>query len=107
LDARLPAVSYERAIEIQVVEGVVVLFSQSGTPIDRYSVVLLVFVNGAWERIRVYDNHLGTHHMHRYTRKGGKQPGEPFHVGPTNEAIPAAIGHLKAHWEAIIESWKS
>jgi hypothetical protein len=28
-------------------------------------------------------------------------------VRQRNEAIPAAIAHLKAHWEAIIESWKS
>jgi len=30
-----------------------------------------------------------------------------IHGGPTNEAIPATIDHLKAHWEAIIESWRS
>lgn len=30
-----------------------------------------------------------------------------YPVLPTNEAIPAAIDHLKAHWEAIIESWRS
>jgi len=40
-------------------------------------------------------------------RKSGKQPEAPFHEGPTSEAIPTAIAHLKAHWEAIIESWKS
>ena len=98
---------YERTIEIQVKEGVVVRLSQSGRPIERYSVILLALIDGVWETIRVYDNHLGTHHMHRYTRKGGKQPETPFHEGSTNEAIPAAIAHLKAHWEAIIESWKS
>ena len=98
---------YERTIEIEILDGVVVRLNQAGTPIDRYSVILLAFVDGAWETIRVYDNHLGAHHMHRYTRKGGKQPEAPFHEGPTNEAIPAAIAHLKAHWEAIVESWKS
>jgi hypothetical protein len=100
-------VPYERTIEIQVKEGVVVRLSQSGRPIERYSVILLALIDGAWETIRVYDNHLGTHHMHRYTRKDGKRPETPFHQGSTNEAIPAAIAHLKAHWEAIIESWKS
>ena len=101
------AVPYERVIEIGIIEGVRVRLSQSGRPIERYSVVLLALIDGAWETIRVYDNHLGTHHMHRYTRKGGKQPEAPFHEGPTNEAIPAAVAHLKAHWEAIVESWKS
>jgi hypothetical protein len=100
-------VPYERTIEIQVKEGVVVRLSQTGRPIERYSVILLALIDGAWETIRVYDNHLGTHHMHRYTRKAGKHPETPFHQGSTNEAIPAAIAHLKAHWEAIIESWKS
>jgi hypothetical protein len=43
---------YERTIEISVVEGVIVRLSQSGTPIDRYSVILLAFVDGTWETIR-------------------------------------------------------
>lgn len=98
---------YERVIEIAIIDGVRVRLSQSGRPIERYSVVLVALIDGSWETIRVYDNHLGIHHMHRYTRKGGKQPGVLFHEGSTSEAIPAAIAHLKAHWEAIIESWKS
>lgn len=98
---------YERSVDLAVSEGTVVRFSQSGRPIDRYSVVLLTFADGAWQTVRVYDNHLGTHHMHRYTRSEGKQDLEEFHPGPTTQAIPAAIAHLKAHWEAIIQSWKS
>ena len=97
---------YERTIEIAISAGVRVRFSQTGRPIERYSVVLLAFEQDDWQTVRVYDNHQGTHHMHRYTRKGGKQPEAPFHAGPTKEAIPAAIDHLKAHWEAIIESWR-
>lgn len=81
-------------------------FNQSGRPIERYSVLLLVLVDGEWQEARVYDNHLGSHHMHRYTRKQGKQGPEAFHEGPITEAIPAAIAHLRSHWEAIIESWK-
>ncbi len=84
-----------------------VQFNQSASPIERYSVVLLILVAGVWRTVRVYDNHLGTHHTHRYTRGGGKGEPERFHPGPANEAIPAAISHLKAHWEAIIEAWKS
>lgn len=103
----LPVVAYERTIDIDLVEGILIRFSQSGRPIERYSVVLLVFEDGDWQTIRVYDNHLGTHHMHRYTRKDGKQPESAFHEGSTTEAIPAAIDHLKTHWEAIIESWRN
>ena len=98
---------YERNIDLAVAQGVVVRFNQSGRPIERYSVVLLALVDGAWQTVRVYDNHLGRHHMHRYTRSTGKQEPEEFHPGPTKQAIPAAIAHLKAHWEAIIQSWTS
>jgi hypothetical protein len=98
-------VPYERTIDLAVVDGVLVRFNQSGRPIERYSVVLLVRVDETWETVRVYDNHRGTHHLHRYTRSSGKQDPEPFHSGPANEAIPAAIAHLKAGWEAIIQSW--
>jgi hypothetical protein len=48
------AVAYERTIDIGIIEGVLVRFSQSGRPIEA-----------------------------------------AFHGGPTNEAIPAAIDHLK------------
>jgi hypothetical protein len=100
-------VPYERSIDLAVSQDVIVRFSQSGRPIDRYSVVLLALVDGAWQTVRVYDNHLGTHHMHRYTRSEGKREPEEFHPGPTKHAIPVAIAHLKAHWEAIIQSWTS
>jgi hypothetical protein len=98
---------YERTVEIAVAAGVAVRFSQSGRPIERYSVVLLRPVGGAWQTVRVYDNHLGAHHMHRYTSSGERQGPETFHAGTTNEAIAAAIAHLKAHWPAIIQSWES
>jgi len=99
-------VPYERTVDIGLTQNVTVRFSQSGRPVSRYSVALLLFVDGEWQTVRLYDNHQGTHHMHRYTRSG-KQDATWFHSGPTNEAIPAAIDHLKVHWEAIIESWKS
>ena len=69
---------YERIIEIRIIDGILVRLSHSGRPIERYSVVLMAVIDGVWETIRIYDNHLGTHHMHRYTRKGGKQPGTLF-----------------------------
>jgi len=100
-------VPYERTIEIGLTRDVIVRFNQSGRPIARYSVVLLLLVDREWQTVRLYDNRHGTHHMHRYTRSGGKQTATAFHPGPANQAIPSAIDHLKAHWEAIIESWKS
>ncbi len=98
---------YEEVVDIEIAENVVVRFSRSGRPIARYAVVLLLLLDDIWEEVRLFDNHLDDHHMHRYTRSEGKHPPETFHPGPTNPAIAAAIAHLKAHWEAIIESWRS
>jgi hypothetical protein len=100
-------VPYERSVELAVADGVSVRFSQSGRPIERYSVVLVLVVDGIDQTVRVYDNHLGTHHMHRYTREGGKQSPETVHQGTTNEALAAAIAHLKANWPTIVQSWES
>jgi hypothetical protein len=98
-------VPYERRIDIPLASDVKVQFNQAGRPIERYSVLLMLLMDGAWQTIRLYDNHLGTHHIHRYTRSGGKQDPGACHSGTTNEAIPAAIAHLKGHWQAIIQSW--
>ncbi len=99
--------SYDQVVDIALADGVIVRYSRSGRPIARYAVVLLVLVDEVWHEARLFDNHLGSHHMHRYTRSEGKKPPETFHLGPTNAAIAAAIEHLKAHSEAIVESWRN
>jgi hypothetical protein len=104
---RLGGMPYEQTVDFDIADGVRVRFSRSGRPIARYAVVLLVLADDVWEEVRLFDNHLDDHHMHRYTSLEGKQPAETFHPGPVNAAIAAAIAHLKAHWEAIIESWRS
>ncbi|HEY3866682.1 MAG TPA: hypothetical protein VGL54_11440 [Solirubrobacteraceae bacterium] len=98
---------YEQEVDFKIADGVIVRFSRSGRPIARYAVVLLVWVDDVWQEVRLFDNHLDDHHMHRYTRLEGKQPPETFHPGPTNAAIAAAIAHLKTNAEAIIASWRS
>lgn len=97
----------ERRVEFRLDDDVKIQFNRSGRPISRYSVLLMVLVDGVWQTVRLFDNHLGTHHVHRYTQEAGKQGPETFHPGPNNEAIAAAIIHLRAHWGAILESWKS
>jgi hypothetical protein len=97
----------ERTVELALAPDVAIRFSRSGRPIQRWAVVLLVLRGDRWHTARLFDNHQGSNHMHRYTPKGGKQPPEAFHPGPTNAAIAAAIGHLKDHWEAIVEPWKT
>jgi hypothetical protein len=98
---------YEQTVDIELADGVIIRYNRSGRPIARYAVVLLVLVDDVWEEVRLFDNHLDDHHMHRYTRLQGKQPSETFHPGPVNAAIAAAIAHLKVNSEAIIESWRS
>lgn len=98
----------ERLFEIELFHSAArIRVETRGRKIDDYTVVLLVRVEDEWRTVRVYDNHLGSHHMHRYNRSGGKQPPARFHAGSTNEALAAAIAHLKAHYEAIIAAWKS
>jgi hypothetical protein len=47
------------------------LITEQGEVIS-YSVVLLAREEGEWRTVRVYDNHLGVPHMHRYTHAGVK-----------------------------------
>jgi hypothetical protein len=44
--------------------------------------------------------------MHRYTRSGGKQPGEPFHASTLGEGMRAAIGEIERGYGEMIEGWK-
>jgi len=96
----------EREFSTRLADGVMIRVRLSGRPIERYAVLLLAWRDAAWQEIRLYDNHLGSHHMHRYTRSHGKQPAEEFHPGPANAAIPAAIAHLKSAWQDIMLSWE-
>lgn len=73
---------YEEIVDIEIAENVLIRFSRSGRPIARYSVVLLLLFDDIWEEVRLFDNHLDDHHMHRYTRSEGKQPPETFHLRP-------------------------
>ena len=98
---------HDYEFEIPLASHAKVRVGYSGHPVDRYAAVLLVRDGDTWREARVFDNHLGSHHMHRYTRSGGKQEAEGFHPGPTTKALPAAIEHLKAHWRAIAEAWKT
>lgn len=73
-------------IEISLSASARVLVHLSGRPIDRYAVVLLVRVEGEWTEARVSDNHLGSHHMHRYTRSSG------FLCGATHGDLARGFG---------------
>jgi hypothetical protein len=72
---------YEQTIELALAPDVLIRFSRSGRPIDRYAVVLLILRVDGWQTARLFDNHQGTNHTHRYIPKGGKQPPETLRHG--------------------------
>jgi hypothetical protein len=83
-----------------------VLVEREGHPLQRYAVMLQLLRDGLWKTIRLFDNAHGHHDMHRYVGDE-KQIAERFHQGTAREALPAAILHLKEHWQSIVEGWES
>ena len=80
-------------------------FITNGRKITDYAVVLLLAVDGSVETVRVYDGAHGHNEMHRYTRGGGKQPGEQFHAGTLGEGMRAAIAEVENGYREMIEGW--
>ena len=60
-----------------------------------------------WRTIRLIDNHLDQHHMHRYDGPHQQQPGEHFATGEARAVLPEAIRHLAETADATIDSWTS
>jgi hypothetical protein len=59
-----------------------------------FAVILLLETEQGMETIRVYDAAHGSNE-HRYTRSGGKEPGEIFHSGTLGEGMRAAISEVE------------
>ena len=73
-----------------------------------YAVVLRVFEGGSYRPVRLYDYvpaH-GTHHLHRYTRGGDKQPPEVVQHPTIQEGFDAAVRQIRASAGEMIESWR-
>lgn len=83
-----------------------VIWSLDGPNVVNYSVVLTVDHDGGDVTVRLYDAAHGFNEMHRYTRSGGKQPGEVFHHGTLAEGLNAAYLECRDRYEAIIDAWK-
>ncbi len=84
-----------------------VLVRVGGRPATDYAVLLQLEVQGRWTTIRLIDNHLDEHHMHRYDGPTKRQPGERFAAGKLEEVLPKAIEHLVGSATSIIEAWKT
>ncbi len=73
----------------------------------EYSVVLLALdESGRWATVRVYDNHLGEAHMHRYTRGGGKQEAETIVAATTSDGFNMALQEAERGFREMIEAWR-
>lgn len=72
-----------------------------------FAVILLLETEEGMETVRVYDAAHGHNEMHRYTRSGGKEPGEVFHSGTLGEGMRAAISEVERGYHEMIEGWKS
>lgn len=81
-------------------------FTTQGSGVIDYAVVLLLETEKGTETIRVYDAAHGHNEMHRYTRSGGKEPGEIFHSGTLGEGMRAAISEVERGYREMIGGWK-
>lgn len=77
-----------------------------GARFADYAVVLLIGEEGDEQTVRLYDGSHGINELHRYTRRGEKQPAEVFHPGTLGEGMRYAIEQIETGYEAIIESWQ-
>lgn len=88
----------------QDAEIVVELITEQGK-ISSYSVVLLAREEGEWRTVRVYDNHLGVPHMHRYTRGGIKGDGEKAGQASPSDGYNAALEQVRTGFQGMIDGW--
>jgi hypothetical protein len=99
----MPETDY-RYLLAEDAELVVELITEKGK-VGRYSVVLLARVEGEWRTVRVYDNHLGAPHMHRYTRAGIKQDGEKTGEATASDGYNIALEQVRTGFQEMIDGW--
>jgi len=80
---------------------------RGGREVTDYAVVLMLRRGQATETVRVYDGAHGHNEMHRYGRRGGKQPGTRFHGGTLGEGMRAAIDEVETGYREMIEGWEA
>lgn len=97
---------YQRVLDDFLGALLCVEFKTDAREITDFAVVLLLALDGSTETVRVYDGAHGHNEMHRYTRSGGKQPGEPFHACTLGEGMRAAIAEIERGYGEMIEGWK-
>jgi hypothetical protein len=99
---------YEREIVKPIAEGVRLRFRYERGLEPFYSVTLEVLQGEEWSTIRSWDNshERHQHHLHRYSKAGGRADPELL-VHPSIQAAMAhAIADAAGGWEAILQSWE-
>jgi len=96
---------YTRLLDRRLGAFMHVEFKTNRREIVDYSVVLLIAVDREMETVRLFDGAHGENELHRYTREGGKQPGEVFHPGTLAQGMRAAIEEIERGYQVMIEAW--
>jgi hypothetical protein len=103
-------VATPREVVDEVVPGIRVRYRRSEPPRPyTYAVTVEVEMgNGVWTTVRLWDNadDVNEHHVHRYTRKQGKQSPEILEFQSINEAMAAAKKEAKEGWVEIVRQWR-
>jgi hypothetical protein len=97
---------YRRILDSALGALLRVEFSTQGNEVLDCAVTLLLEAEEGMETIRVFDAAHGHNEMHRYTRSGGKEPGEVFHSGTLGEGMRAAITEVERGYREMIEGWE-
>jgi hypothetical protein len=98
--------AYERLVMLPLKPGVRIRYQYSRGNEPPYAVTLEAEIDDKWTTVRCWDNsHEQGHHMHRYTRAGGKEEPVRFSYASCREAMPAAIAAAYQSWEAILDQW--
>jgi hypothetical protein len=99
---------YEREIVKPLAEGVRLRFRYERGPEPLYSVTLEVLQGHEWSTVRSWDNSHDRHehHLHRYTRTGGRGALELLAHASIQVAMARALADGAQGWEAILQSWE-
>jgi hypothetical protein len=102
----VPTTEYQYDLTLDVAIRVRHATNERGELVE-YAVVLVVREGDDLHTVRVWDNHLGIPHMHRYTRKEGKQPEERITGAPSvQDGYDHGLDAAHRGFPAIVESWR-
>ena len=99
---------YEREVVKPLAEGVRVRLRYERGPEPPYSVTLEIKQGPEWITVRSWDNshERHEHHLHRYSKTGGREDPELLARPSIQMAMAQAIADAAQSWEAILQSWK-